>query len=162
MALSKLDYRETRHAGKSEKKLIYKTPRRATTTTTRRLPRSGDRNGNLNLPTCGNSSRISADRLIRSSEVRKFRVSGPRARAYRRKIPRGAHAEYECAAVIACIRRGAHVQRNGSQILYAFVVTGVQRRNDRSLEICTLGCCAFARVASMNRPRIPRPLRAGR
>lgn len=98
----------------------------------------------------------SVGRLIKFSYIQKFHArllscsrtalkSAPRDVKSLSRLPRAGH---ERVTMIARIRRGAHVRRNGSQILYAFVVSGVQRRNDRSREICTLGCCAFARGSS--------------
>jgi len=108
-----------------------------------------NRSENLNLSTYESFAQSSSGSLNKIFHVQKF----PRASllACRREI-RVPFA----ATRRRVIRRGEHAQRNGSQILCAFVVSGAQRRDDRSREICTHGCCAFARVASMNRPRIPR------
>jgi len=93
--------------------------------------------------------------LIKFSYVQKFPRASLLACARSKSVRREIRVPF-AATRRRVIRRGEHVQRNGSQILCAFVVSGVQRRDDRSWEICTHGCCAFARVASMNRPRIPR------
>lgn len=68
--------------------------------------------------------------------------------------------------MIACIRRGAHVQRNGSQILYAFVVTGratPERSIARDMHARMLRFCA-GRVdeQAANSPRGTRELRVAR
>lgn len=90
------------------------------------------RGGNLNLPTYGSfaqSSSGSLNKIFLRAEIPG--ASFLRVCTYRESARREIRVPF-AATRRRMIRRGEHVQRNGSQILCAFVVSGVQCR-ERSI-----------------------------